>query len=96
MKDHLDSVSIQKLSDRVFDAYYKWVCKKGGKPRFKSWKNGIRSMEGKSNTCLSEISPRISNRLFLTSDVVGRYGEFLTVLTRRPLYWPACICMRYS
>ena len=53
MKDHLDSVSIQKLSDRVFDTYYKWVCKKGGKPRFKSWKNGIRSMEGKSNTCLS-------------------------------------------
>ena len=53
MKDHLDSVSIQKLSDRIFDTYTKWICKKGGKPRFKSWKNGIRSMEGKSNTCLS-------------------------------------------
>ena len=53
MKDHLDSVSIQKLSDRIFDTYIKWIYKKGGKPRFKSWKNGIRSMEGKSNTCLS-------------------------------------------
>ena len=53
MKDHLDSVSIQKLSDRVFDTYTKWCIGKGGKPRFKSWKNGIRSMEGKSNTCLS-------------------------------------------
>ena len=53
IKDHLDSVSIQKLSDRIFDTYTKWIYKKGGKPRFKSWKNGIRSMEGKSNTCLS-------------------------------------------
>ena len=53
MKDHLDSVSIQKLSDRIFDTYTKWIYKKGGKPRFKSWKNGIRSMEGKSNKCLS-------------------------------------------
>ena len=53
MKDHLDSVSIQKLSDRIFDTYTKWIYKKGGKPRFKSWKNGIRSMEGKSNTCLA-------------------------------------------
>lgn len=53
MKDHLDSVSIQKLSDRIFDTYTKWIYKKGGKPRFKSWRNGIRSMEGKSNKCLS-------------------------------------------
>ena len=53
IKDHLDSDSIQKLSDRVFDTYTKWVCKQGGKPRFKSWKNAVRSMEGKSNTCLS-------------------------------------------
>jgi hypothetical protein len=53
MKDHLDSDSIQVLSDRIFDAYSRSCFKKGGKPRFKSWKNGVRSIQGKKNVCLS-------------------------------------------
>jgi hypothetical protein len=53
MKDHLDSDSIQVLSDRAFDTYKRYCFKKGGKPRFKSWKNGVRSIQGKKNVCLS-------------------------------------------
>jgi putative transposase len=53
MKDHLDSDSIQTLSDRAFNAYFEYRLGKRGKPRFKSWKNGIKSMQGKKNACLS-------------------------------------------
>ena len=53
MKEHLDSDSIQVLSDRVFDTYTRYCCKQSGNPRFKSWKNGIRSIQGKKNACLS-------------------------------------------
>jgi putative transposase len=53
MKNHLDSDSIQVLSDRVFDTYMKSCCKQGSKPRFKSWQNGVRSIQGKKNVCLS-------------------------------------------
>ena len=53
MKDHLDGDSIQVLAKRVFDAYSRWRFKKGGKPRFKSWKNGVRSISGKKNACIS-------------------------------------------
>jgi hypothetical protein len=53
MKDHLDSDSIQIIALRVFDAYMKWKTGLRGKPRFKSWKNGIRSISGKKNACIS-------------------------------------------
>lgn len=53
MKDHLDSDTIQVLSDRVYDTYQRWVIGEGGKPRFKSWKNAIKSISGKKNACVS-------------------------------------------
>lgn len=53
MKDHLDGDSIQILAKRVFDAYSQWRYGLKGKPRFKSWKKGIRSISGKKNACIS-------------------------------------------
>lgn len=53
MKNHLDGDTIQVLAKRVFEAYTRWRFKRGGKPRFKSWKNGIRSISGKKNACIS-------------------------------------------
>lgn len=53
MKDHLDSDTIQVISDRAFDAYDKWCFKKRGKPRFKPFFKGIRSIQGKKNACIT-------------------------------------------
>ena len=52
MSDHLDAHTTQVISDRAFDAYMKWRMGKRGKPRFKSWKQGIRSIQGKTNSCI--------------------------------------------
>lgn len=52
MKDHLDGDTIQVISDRAYDAYNAYKFKKKGKPRFKSWKFGLRSISGKKNACV--------------------------------------------
>lgn len=51
--DHLDGDSIQIIAKRVFRAYFEYKTGKRGKPRFKTWKNGIHSIEGKKNACIS-------------------------------------------
>lgn len=53
MADHLDGDTVQVMAKRVFDAYSRWRFKGAGKPRFKSWRKGIRSISGKKNVCLS-------------------------------------------
>lgn len=53
MKDHLDGDTIQVISDRAFKALSDWRYRLRGKPRFKSWKEGIRSISGKKNSCVS-------------------------------------------
>ena len=53
MKDHLDGDTVQVISDRAFDAFMSYKTKKKGKPRFKSWKKGLRSISGKKNACVS-------------------------------------------
>jgi hypothetical protein len=53
MADHLDAHTVQVISDRAFDAYIKWKIGKRGKPRFKSWKMGLRSIQGKTNACVT-------------------------------------------
>ncbi|QIR15089.1 hypothetical protein [Shewanella aestuarii] len=50
--NHLDAHSTQKIATRAFEAFAKWRYGNGGKPRFKSWKRGIRSAEGKAKSCL--------------------------------------------
>lgn len=52
MKEHLDGDTIQVISDRAFDAINDYRYKKRGKPRFKSWKNAIKSICGKKNACI--------------------------------------------
>ena len=52
MKDHLDGDTVQIISDRAFDAVNDYRFKKRGKPRFKSWKNAIKSISGKKNACI--------------------------------------------
>ena len=61
-------------------------------PLLKASKPIIPDPAKRSNNVLPDIFFKISNRLFLTREVVGRYGAFLTVLIRRPLYLPAWIC----
>ena len=55
-KDHLDSHTTQKIATRAFKAMNEYRFGKRGKPRFKSWKNGIHSAEGKAKTCLRIIA----------------------------------------
>lgn len=52
MVDHLDGDTVQVISDRVFDAYMNYKIGKRGKPRFKSYKKGLRSISGKKNNCI--------------------------------------------
>ena len=52
MADHLDGDTVQVISDRAFDAFSDWMFKKGGRPRFKSWKNALSSIQGKKNSCI--------------------------------------------
>ena len=52
MKDHLDGDTVQIISDRAFDAINNYRFKKRGKPRFKSWKNALKSISGKKNVCI--------------------------------------------
>jgi len=46
--EHLDSLTIQKLASRAFDAVQKYAYGKRGKPRFKSY-GQLDSVEGKTN-----------------------------------------------
>lgn len=52
MIDHLDGDTVQVISDRAYDAYLKYRIGKRGKPRFKSYKKGLRSISGKKNKCI--------------------------------------------
>ena len=47
--DHLDTHTVQKISKRAFDAVNMYCFGKRGRPRFKSHRRGIQSVEGKSN-----------------------------------------------
>jgi putative transposase len=51
-KDHIDAVTCQVIADRAFKAYCDYRLKGKGKPRFKSWKNALRSISGKQNVSL--------------------------------------------
>jgi putative transposase len=89
MKDHLDSDSIQILSDRAFDTYIKYCCKQGGKPRFKSWKNGIKSIQGKKNVCLSlkkDVFSWAGIKSKIILDKNDKYGVQEHALTSRIKY----------
>ena len=48
IKNNIDTHACQKIATRAYLALYKYLTKKGGKPRFKS-KNRFASIEGKSN-----------------------------------------------
>jgi putative transposase len=53
--DHLDSNSLQTIATRAFKALQRWQMKgfgSKGKPRFKTWRNGMRSIQGKSKACM--------------------------------------------
>jgi hypothetical protein len=53
--DHLDSNSLQTIATRAFKALQRWQMKgfgSKGKPRFKTWRNGMRSIQGKSQSCM--------------------------------------------
>lgn len=48
--EQLDCNSGQKIADRLWDAFMRYRTRQGGKPRFKSERRGIHSIEGKTNT----------------------------------------------
>ena len=50
--DHLDSHTVQTIATRAYTAFSDWRFKGKGKPRFKSWRRGIHSTQGKSKSCL--------------------------------------------
>lgn len=52
MKDHLDGDTVQVISDRAYDAYMDYRFGLRGKPRFKSYKKGLKSISGKKNNCV--------------------------------------------
>ena len=52
IKEHLDGDTIQVISDRAFDSVNDYRYNKRGKPRFKSWKNALKSISGKKNACI--------------------------------------------
>ena len=52
MVDHLDGDTIQVISDRAYNANMDYRCGLRGKPRFKSYKKGLRSISGKKNNCV--------------------------------------------
>ena len=45
----IGSHETQKIAERVFASLDRWVLRKGGKPRFKSIKRPLHSLEGKNN-----------------------------------------------
>lgn len=47
--DHLDSLTVQKVATRAFQAAEQFCFGKRGKPRFKSKSRGLHSLEGKNN-----------------------------------------------
>ena len=54
-KDHLDAHTTQTIASRAFKTFADWKYKGRGKPRFKSWRRGIHSAEGKNQSCLSLV-----------------------------------------
>jgi hypothetical protein len=52
IKDHLDGDTIQVISDRAFESVNDYRYGKRGKPRFKLWKNALKSISGKKNACI--------------------------------------------
>lgn len=47
--NHLDSLAVQKVATRAFQAAEQFCFGKRGKPRFKGRNRGLRSLEGKNN-----------------------------------------------
>ena len=60
--EHLDSLTVQKLASRAFDAVQKYHFGQRGRPRFKSY-NQLDSVEGKTN--------RSGLRWYVESETVG-------------------------
>lgn len=52
MRDHLDGDTVQVISDRAYNAYMDYRFGLRGKPRFKSYKKGLKSISGKKNNCV--------------------------------------------
>lgn len=50
--DHLDSVTTQNISFRALAAFQEWRFGKRGKPRFKTWKNALKSISSNQNVCI--------------------------------------------
>lgn len=76
-QDHLDSHTVQTIAARAFEAYMDWCIGLRGKPRFKSWKNGLRSISGKQLACVTYKDGYVSWKglkmpiLFSKSDKFG-------------------------
>ena len=78
MKDHLDGNTPQIISDRAFHALDKYRYGKMGRPRFKSKEKGLKSIQGKANTCLRFTKQGKFKWLDLEFDVIydqnDKYG----------------------
>lgn len=56
-KSELSSNEAQKLATQAFNAVSCCIFKQGGRPRFKSFKRGLRSLEGKTNATGLKFRP---------------------------------------
>ena len=78
MKDHLDGNTPQIISDRAFHSLDKYRYGKMGRPRFKSKEKGLKSIQGKANTCLRFTKQGKFKWLDLEFDVIydqiDKYG----------------------
>ena len=59
IKNHLDAVTVQVIADRAFAAYSDYRFKQKGRPRFKTWKNALRSISGKQNVSLRFVGDKL-------------------------------------
>jgi hypothetical protein len=65
MIDHLDGDTVQVISDRAYDAYMNYKIGKRGKPRFKSYKKGLRSISGKRTIVLCLKMEKLNGKIYL-------------------------------
>ena len=98
---HLDSLTIQKVTTRAFRATKEYAFGKRGKPRFKG-KRGLQSVEGKNNTSGIRFSKGILRWLGLQmgvrikqGDIVQEYGLMQRVKYCRILQKTIRGCVRW-
>ena len=54
---HLDVTTARGIAQRAYDAVNEWVLGKHGRPRFKSWRRGLRTVAGREHQGIRLVLP---------------------------------------